>query len=417
MLVLGVPLSLAGGLASASVGAKAPVHPKLLVGAYYYSWNPENLDSGTLRAHLVPPQRPPDALINSADPAVAARAIDQATRAGVNFFAMDWWPLGPAAVPLAIRARSDINVDAFLRAKNLKKIKFCMFYETWSLDFVKAQESTPVTPAVEAAFDADMVTFAHKYFSNRSYLRIAGRPVVVLYLTRTLTGDVAGMMRGARAVLRQQGYDPFFIGDEMYWRVTQQNLPATGSPLTAAPQTARIEDFDAITAYTLYSGDPPPSLGETDDLRGYPGRTPIVRDERRLIDEYRASTGGRVPVLPDVSPGFNDRGVRLPTDHPAQPRQWLPGAGPASTLDHLFRQVALPEVDARLPIVFVTAWSEWNEDTGIAPIPGTPTSRDDSPSGRAYTQGYTYGGEGDRALVVLRHDITLGNQRLRTSPT
>jgi glycoprotein endo-alpha-1,2-mannosidase len=383
-----------------------------MVGAYYYSWNPENLSEGTLRAHLVPSQQPPDALVNNANPAVAARAITEAKQAGLSFFALDWWPLGPSPVPLSVRVKSDDNIGAFLKARNLASFKFCMFYETWNLNFDPVRETTAVTPAVEAHFDADMLLFARKFFANRSYLRIDGRPVVVLYLTRTLTGDVAGMISGARAALERVGYDPFFIGDEMYWRVTQITPPPSGSALTLTPQVARIEDFDAITAYTMYYGPPVPSLGLTQNLTGYPGRTPVVRDEKELIDQYRQATDGRVPVLPDVSPGFNDRGVRLPTNHPAQPRQWLPGEGPSSTLDHLLRDVALPEVDPRLPIVFVTAWDEWNEDTGVAPVPGTATSKDDSPTGKEYTQGYTYGGEGDSALVVLRRDIALGDREL-----
>ena len=112
-----------------------------------------------------------------------------------------------------------------------------------------------------------------------------------------------------------------------------------------------------------------------------------------------------MPVIPDVASGFNDRGFRLATNHPAQPRQWLPGEGPASTLDHLFRCVAIPEVSPTLPMVMVTSWNDWNEDTGIEPIGGTPTDVDDSPSGNAYTQDYTYGGEGRQALKALRADV------------
>ena len=114
-----------------------------------------------------------------------------------------------------------------------------------------------------------------------------------------------------------------------------------------------------------------------------------------------------MPVIPDISSSFNDRGFRLPTNHPAQPRQWTAGAGPASTLDHLFRCVALPEIDPTLPMVMVTSWNDWNEDTGIEPIEGTPTDVDDSPSGDAYTQGYTYGGEGRSAMEALRADVAL----------
>ena len=82
-----------------------------------------------------------------------------------------------------------------------------------------------------------------------------------------------------------------------------------------------------------------------------------------------------MPVIPDIASGFNDRGFRLPTNHPAQPRQWLPGEGPASTLDHLFRCVAIPEVSPALPMVMVTSWDDWNEDTGIEPIGGHPDGR------------------------------------------
>ena len=62
-------------------------------------------------------------------------------------------------------------------------------------------------------------------------------------------------------------------------------------------------------------------------------------------------------------------------------------------------------------MVMVTSWNDWNEDTGIEPIGGTPTKTDDSPSGQAYTQGYTYGGEGRQALKVLRADVNLLDRR------
>ena len=160
-----------------------------------------------------------------------------------------------------------------------------------------------------------------------------------------------------------------------------------------------------------------PFLGPTKDFIGYPGTTDIVADERNLLGQYRAATNGTVPVIPDVQSGFNDRGFRLPTNHPAQPRQWMAGEGPSSTLDHLFRCVALPEVDPSLPVVMVTSWNDWNEDTGIEPIGGTPTHADDSPSGNAYTQGYAYGGEGQSALRALRTDVTLLHRQVDGAPS
>jgi glycoprotein endo-alpha-1,2-mannosidase len=391
--------------AGAPVLATSPsVRP--LVGAYYYLWNPENFAGGTLRAHLVPPQQPAGSLVNSQSPRTAARDITNARAAGINFFAIDWWPYDPGYSGADYRAADGAMKD-FLAAPNIAQMKFAMFYETWNLGFDPGRESTPVDFQMELHFDADMLAFAKDYFRNPSYLRIHGRPVVFLYLTRTLTGDVAGMLQGARKVLEAKGFNPFFIGDEVYWRVTPENPNPAGPILTTTPQVARIEQFDAITSYIYYYGDPDFLLGPTQDFTGYPGNTDIVADERHLLSDYSAATDGRVPVIPDVSSGFNDRGFRLPTNHPAQPRQWLPGEGAASTLDHLFRCVALPEVDPALPVVMVTSWNDWNEDTGIEPIGGTPTRVDDSPSGTAYTQGYTYGGEGRAAMRVLRTDTSL----------
>ena len=114
--------------------------------------------------------------------------------------------------------------------------------------------------------------FAKDYFHNPSYLRIDGRPVVFLYLTRTLTGDVAGMIRVRAPCWRRHGFNPFFIGDEVYWRVTPENPNPAGPILTTTPQVNRIEQFDAITSYILYYGDPIGCSARPGTSRGTRGR-------------------------------------------------------------------------------------------------------------------------------------------------
>ena len=419
--VLAAALVLTGAAAGASrtvPGSASRGHDGLtrpLVGAYYYMWNPENLIAGgSLRQQLVPSQEPPFALIDSNRTSTATHDIANAHKAGIDFFAIDWWPYDPA-----FSGRNYLTADAamkeFLAAPDLREMKFAMFYETWNLGFDGGNESTPNSVQAELHFDSDMLALAKAYFATPSYLHIEGRPVVYLYLTRTLTGDVAGMIGGARTYLEQHGYaDPFFIGDEVYWRVTPQIQAPNAPVFTGLPQLGRIDQFDAVTSYTLYDGDTQPAFAPVADSSGYPGTTKIAQDQRYLLTVYRDATGGRVPVVPDVSPGFNDRGYRLATNHPAEPRQWLPGAAPTSTLDHLFRCVAIPELDPALPLMMVTSWDDWNEDTGVEPIGGTPTRVDDSPSGDVYTQGYTYGGEGQATLRTLRRDVALLDQRVQS---
>ena len=165
-----------------------------LLGAYYYSWFPENLGQGTLGPHLVPP-RSPIGSSRSDDPAVAERAIAEASSAGIDFFALDWWPTRP-----------DQNrriETGFLRASNLPSMRFAIFYETGDLaEHVPYQSITELSPATRRHVVADMVRLARTYFANPQYLRIGGRPVVFWYLTRTLTGDVAGAVREVRSALR-----------------------------------------------------------------------------------------------------------------------------------------------------------------------------------------------------------------------
>lgn len=401
-LLLVALTGLAAGACAHTAAASGPTAPRssapsVEVGAYYSEWYPTNASQGTLRQHLVPAQGANPALDHSADPGVAEQAISQASRHGIDFFALQWSPAQPAW---------NRNVDAFMRARNLGDIKFCIFYGTPDLNWDAAHLSTPVTPAVTAHFASDMLHLAARYATSPSYLRVDGRPVFDLYLTRTLTGDVAGMIDHARMVLEQHGYgDPFFIGDEIFWGVTGQASTPAATVVTTTPQVGRIRLFDAITDYNLYGGGPPDPQIPGQDFTGYPGQTALAADEVALYRRY-AAAAGPVPVLPDVMPGTNTRGVRLAVDQPAEPRQWLPGLGPGSTLTGYLTQVALPVLDPRLPVVFVTSWNEWNEDSGIQPTAGTPTTRDDSATGTAYTQGYTYGGEGDAALVAVRDATT-----------
>ena len=109
-----------------------------------------------------------------------------------------------------------------------------------------------------------------------------------------------------------------------------------------------------------------------------------------------------MPIVPDVMPGYNDRGARPTEGHGAIPRQWALGERDGSFLQHMF-DVALPIVDARAPMVMITTWNEWNEDTGVEPETSTAaTTRDDSPQGSFYTQGYRYGGQATSELDMIR---------------
>ena len=85
------------------------------------------------------------------------------------------------------------------------------------------------------------------------------------------------------------------------------------------------------------------------------------------------------------------------------PREWAPGAGEGTLFAEWLERFAMPLVDPRLPMVLVTSWNEWSEDTAIEPTaPAPATAADGSASGSVYTEGFPYAGYGTRYLEVLR---------------
>ena len=383
--------SIGCGGSSGSNGADSAVGGKelpanFLLGAHYYVWFPGNLGQGYLRGKLNPSQ---DFLLgnySSSDPSAAEEHIRWAKQYGIDFFTIDWWPR---------RENLQRAIDeGFMRAKNLGDFKFCMFYESGDIAYNPATGTIDFDDAETIDDYVDgLVEIAERYFSHPSYLRINGRPVIVLYVTRIFTGDVQGMIAQARARIKALGYDIFIIGDEIFWTGTPDQQKSRAVEF-GAPAVERIKLFDAITAYNFYEG-------VFESQSGYGANSTFISDINKLLGIYRDHSS-EVPILPSVIPGYNDRGVRLDSDHFAIPRQWAPGEGEGSFLREMLSRVMAPNLDSRLPIGFVTSFNEWNEDTAIEPLEVSgPTTGDDS-EGNEYTQGYSYSGFGLKYLETIK---------------
>ncbi len=371
---------------------------RYLVGAYYYGWYPSNFNQGYLREKLNPPQLPVLGRYDSLDPKVAEQHIAWASRYGLDFLALDLWPR---------RSHSWRSIEqGFLKARNIGDIDFCIFLETQNFP-VRHCSGVSVfwDPVKFNGLVHEVKVIAKKFFDHPSYLRIKGRPVLMLYLTRLWSGYYKEAMARIRGELAKMGYDPFIIADEIFWEV----VPAKDAVKTGAqgpkggncprsvipPQVERIRLFDAITPYNMY---------ESGDKRqvGYGGESEHFPAISHMYQMYQKAVGP-VMIVPNVFPGFNDRGTRLKDNHYAIPRQSEPGGPEGSFFSLAFDKLAFPFMDKRLNMVMVTSFNEWNEDTNIEPVKTAPaTSRDQSESGTAYTQGYAYEGYGAKHLEVLR---------------
>jgi glycoprotein endo-alpha-1,2-mannosidase len=355
-------------LATAAGATAAP----LTVGAYYYAWYGQNGHQwglGTPRAKLDRPEQPLLGLYDSADPAVIAQHYEWAQEYGVNVFFCSW--RGPdTADDLTIR-------DDMLPSPARGPTQIALMYESLERLGVGADNRIQLDPdSVQTMID-DFDYMERTYFDQPGYYRIDGRPVVIIYASRILIGDVAGAILAIRMhLLDTYGVNPYLIGDEVDW-----DLP---------PDPDRIGLFDAITGYTPYSRT---------QAAGWPSQNGYVQAIGRRARQFqRVAQAEGVAFIPDAIPGFNSRAVRPEADEHVLPRE----LGPRSSQTSLFAStlaLAGTLLDPTLNLLAVTSWNEWNEDTEIEPTALGPPPTDGPVD---LTQGYPYEPYGLSLLETLR---------------
>jgi glycoprotein endo-alpha-1,2-mannosidase len=345
----------------------------LRIGAYYYPWygaNGRHWRDGYLRRKLTTPQQPVLGEYDSRNPQTIARHFQWAQQYGINTFITSWSGAG---------SYEDGAVhDRLLTSSAIGSTTVAIFYESLALlprsnglmDFNDGRTSRKLV--------SDVDYLSRRYFANPHYQRVGGRPVLYFYVTRTWHGNYARAIANLRSTIKQRyGYDLFLVGDEV----------DPDSDVT--PERIRL--FDAITPYTMYSGVQRP---------GWPDDTRWLANVRQRYDAYkRVADQYGVAFIPNATPGFNDRGVRLGANHYALPRE-VNRTSRAGT-DTLFTRMLDLDVaylDPKLRAVNVTSFNEWHEDTQLEPVgpavaSSTPTS---------YTRGYTYPADGSRLLELLR---------------
>jgi hypothetical protein len=365
--------ALALPMAAAEPSAEAP-----LVGAYYYPWYRSGERDGdwrnVLRRRLLPPQTPRAGLYDSADPAVVKEHIAQSRQAGLDFWAVSWW--GP-------ETPTDRNFrQALLAHPDAGQIRFAALYE-----------STGRFGSFDAPnYDrwlADLAYLEKHYFGHPRYLRVDGRPVLFIYLTREYFRNKG---EAALAAAREKFSDVYLVGDDVFG---------------AGYRAEWARQFDAVTAYDVYGQSTGPHGGTTKAVEALAANYAAAR---------RAANSGGAAFIPTVAPGYNDTAVR--PGHPGRARYFsdVPESAEGDVFRAMIRQAALPNLDPRCGrMMMVTSFNEWYEDTQIEATAGDqpPTSDDDSPSKRRHTGGDRYVDYGPLYLDILRELTAAEDERDR----
>jgi hypothetical protein len=347
------------------------VHGASTVGVYYYPWygsfsGGHSLDQ-SLRGHLTPTQPPAIGNYSNRNSAIIASHIDQSHQGNVDFWAVSWW--GPNS------AENTTFRNSILTHPRASELKYAVHYEsTGRFDDFANPNFANLVP--------DFRYLATNYFQNPDYLRIDGRPVVFMYVTRAYfnTQNSRDSVANLRSAMQSEfGMNPYIVGDDVF-----------GGDVN--PQRAQL--WDAITDFDVY-GTSLQSAGPT---------SASLTNLASVYDNARAAVSNtNVGFIPTATPGFNDTGVR--GGHPPSPRYMLDD--PTSTEGLLFQrmlnEVAVPRTDPKADnMLMINSFNEWHEDTQIEPtIIAAPTNIDDS-NHQTFTQGYYYQGYGNLYLNILR---------------
>ena len=305
--------------------------------AYYYPWY-----GGSDNPHwpMGVAHRPWIGYYYSGSPSVVRQQIDLANRYGVDVFAVSW---------SGIDSAGEKKFKAgFLNAPNLSQIRFCIFYETLlRLGERGGQAHFDFNdPSIKQKFVSDVVYIAKTYFKNPSYFKIQGRPVITFYFASGFYGEFPSAFSEARQQIRAMGWDPYFIGDSMYYGRNDLYLAS---------------QFDAATSYNLFStGLAEQGIRTTGELES--SLRPLIWNFQDQLKNLVVG-GKKYPIeyQPGVIPQFDAR-VRRGNDT----------ALLAQSKDEVKQMflMAKETLDAKPSgpkIVWITSWNEWHEGTAIEP--------------------------------------------------
>ncbi len=337
------------------------------VGVYYYPWYGGDFHGGRyMRERLVPPQYPTLGEYDDRDAGVIAQHLAWSRQAHISLWVASWW--GPD------KREDRTLLQSILPHAELGDMNIALFYETTGRtgNFSDFDQVAP-----------DIAYMAQHYFDHPNYLKIDGRPVLFVYLTRVLArnGTLEEFVVAMRTAAAEAGSELYLVGDQVFGQP-----PASSDGLSL---------LDAVTNYDVYG-----SMG----AKGYAGQVAVDRYyAAQALWRQRAHEAGAA-FVPAATPGFNDKGVR--EGHEATSRRLDRSAEFGSLFRAMLEQAVGYTDESTGNMLMITSWNEWHEDTQIEPVaPGPTTAVDDSDSGRDISEGLEYEAYGERYLDILRSAV------------
>ena len=305
-----------------------PVRGEYEVGVYYFpgwqkaaSWQP---------ILGWPNRKPLLGWYREGDPEVADWQIKWAVEHGITFFIYDWyWVKGATQLMHGLH-------DGYFKAKYGRYLKFCLLW---------ANHNPPNTSSEEDLLNVTKF-WIENYFHRREYLKIDGKPVVIIFAPSRLTEDMGtDAVRPAFAKMRELSVNSGLVG--LY-------LMACATPDEGLVSRLAYEGYDAATGYTYpYAGIKGQEGKAYDNMVS--GFADIWQDFLRI---------GKIPYMIPVAPGWDSR--------PWHGSKALVRTDPTPDKFKDMCERAKGLLDSNAPglvpkTVIVEAWNEFGEGAYIEP--------------------------------------------------
>lgn len=352
---------------------------KYTFGVYYYGWHTNNFnnDQGYIRQELTDPvgtaqaQFPQqldspniDGEYVDTDTAVIRRQLDAMLKCGITHVCCSYWGSTSRTHTQLLQLRTLLGVGA----SGLGHMRMSLHYEaakfrnsdgSWKDLFNGGADATEFYNDIVAM--KDQLQNTDKAIWRKSHVSgEAEGPMIVIYLFRSMpyfySKQFLQKIHDVFLDSNIEGYSakPHIVVDGVFGN----NIPTYDSTIRSL--------IGGITAYDVY--------GQTARTGNQTTEADVLEYHERFVTA--GNNNARHKIIPTISPGYNDRGVRLSANHEPLDRA-LVGYEKGSLfkchLKHLATSAA--KFNGSEPRdVFINSWNEWHEDSQIEPCGGTQIS-------------------------------------------
>jgi hypothetical protein len=375
---------------NASNDALKTCSSSVLVGAYYYPWYYNDFHhcekSSHLRAQLSPKQEPVLGQYNDRDTSTIRQHLQWCLQYNIHLWVTSWW--GPGK-------REDVTTSAifeYLESCQPAHFQLAIFYESKGRIKERPKKSGNYDTS---SVKQDLHYIAETYFGRPNYLRIDGKPVLFIYLTRTLAKQ--GILQYVVALMRegaqQAGYnDVYIVGDHAFGKAPKdQCVPA-------------LDVLQAVTNYDVFGSMKRPFYAGNESVNAF----------RQQQEEWKDVANNQgCGFIPSVTPGFNNLVNKnlIEISYGPMSRR-LTEKDKEGSLFGALLQNAMTLVDPNVNILMITSFNEYHEDSQIEPV---KLAIDDEHDGsvcnttrepKRFTRGLEYEAYGTTYLELVKQYTT-----------